>query len=89
MRCPNSESIKEFLNKVQLLPRQNLCGRDTLVDKIGGGKDTDIREFPWTALLRYKNEKNDLVYGCNGNLINERYVITAAHCVEPVDTRTL
>lgn len=74
---------------MQLLPSQDQCGRQKLGDKIADGITTDIDEFPWSALLRYKNEINDFLYACNGNLISKRYVLTAAHCVDPARTRNL
>nr|XP_029736110.1 CLIP domain-containing serine protease B15-like [Aedes albopictus] len=65
------------------------CGRLTLENHILGGEETEPEEYPWTALLVYKDPRGRKSYGCGGTLINERYVVTAAHCVEKVRFRKL
>ncbi|XP_055541376.1 CLIP domain-containing serine protease B15-like [Wyeomyia smithii] len=61
------------------------CGRITLQDNIVGGQETEPDEFPWTALLVYRlGVAERLRFYCGGALINERYVVTAAHCVKQI-----
>ncbi|XP_041986648.1 phenoloxidase-activating enzyme 1-like [Aricia agestis] len=63
-------------------PRKQ-CGIDTNGDRIYGGVDTELDEFPWMALLGYqpRDSSKPLTYQCGGVLINRRYVMSAAHCV--------
>jgi len=43
---------------------------------IVGEKETDINEFPWMALVSSSRGS------CGGSLISDRWVVTAAHCVQ-------
>uniref|UniRef100_A0A182QUT5 CLIP domain-containing serine protease n=1 Tax=Anopheles farauti TaxID=69004 RepID=A0A182QUT5_9DIPT len=61
-------------------PKKNECGF-SIGMRIYGGENTDIDEFPWLALLQYENRKKERKYSCGGSLVNQRYVVTAAHCV--------
>lgn len=45
-------------------------------NKIVGGRSATNNEFPWMAALVYED-----VIICGGSVINDRYVLTAAHCV--------
>lgn len=40
----------------------------------------NYREFPWQALMFFRGR-----FRCGGSLINNRYVVTAAHCVEDLN----
>lgn len=61
-------------------PSKNECGI-SIGMRIYGGEDADIDEFPWLAMLQYENHRGERKFSCGGSLINNRYVLSAAHCV--------
>lgn len=52
------------------------CGIANKQKRIVGGQETEVNQYPWMALLTYSNR-----FYCGASLINDRYVMTAAHCV--------
>ncbi|XP_043644236.1 serine protease 48 [Drosophila teissieri] len=53
------------------------CGNVVkVVAKIVGGKDAGEDKNPWMAIIKSHN-----VFVCGGTLINDRFVMTAAHCI--------
>ncbi|XP_053607861.1 urokinase-type plasminogen activator-like isoform X2 [Plodia interpunctella] len=60
------------------------CGREaTDSDRITGGKETDLEQFPWTVLLKttFDYGTSEASFNCGGSLISSYYVLTAGHCV--------
>lgn len=56
------------------------CG-ESFAYRIVGGSTAAMAEFPWMALLQFKDvEKENLAFLCGGSLITEKHVLTAAHC---------
>ncbi|CAH2085620.1 unnamed protein product [Euphydryas editha] len=53
------------------------CGERNEEARVVGGSTADLNAFPWIARLIYHNS-----FGCGASLINDKYVITAAHCVK-------
>lgn len=50
--------------------------RDVCRKRIVGGQDSSKGAYPWHVLLRRGGQ-----VACGGSLLNERWVLTAAHCV--------
>lgn len=54
-----------------------VCGLTNKYNRIVGGQETQVNEYPWMTLLKYGTK-----FYCGAALINDRYVLTAAHCVQ-------
>ncbi|XP_053669191.1 CLIP domain-containing serine protease B4-like [Anopheles marshallii] len=65
------------------LPEPPHCGVQ-LSDRVLGGQPTHIDEFPWTALIEFQKPDGSFGFHCGGSLVNERYVVTAAHCIKSI-----
>lgn len=51
-------------------------------DRIVGGRNATIEEFPWQISLRKQNLDTGLFkHFCGGSVLTERIMLTAAHCV--------
>jgi len=60
------------------------CGLANRRNRIWGGLETEINEYPWMARLE-KNGRGS----CGGALLNSKWVITAAHCLHNKDHQLL
>ena len=67
------------------------CGvssKSHIQNKITGGQDTSIQDWPWVAaLVNASNVDGDTVLGekgpfCGGVVISKSHILTAAHCVD-------
>ncbi|KAF2887233.1 hypothetical protein ILUMI_18941, partial [Ignelater luminosus] len=71
-------------NNKHLLPSRKYCGLQHSDDYSHDTKSSAITEFPWLARLLYRSGLNSkTTYRCQGSLINNKYVLTAGHCVAP------
>ncbi|XP_060805099.1 CLIP domain-containing serine protease HP8 isoform X1 [Amyelois transitella] len=66
------------------------CG-DSAADRIIGGVNAALGQYPWIARLGYKvSDDPDLDWMCGGAIVTDQHVLTAAHCVTtPEDDYTL
>ncbi|XP_074036725.1 phenoloxidase-activating factor 1-like [Leptinotarsa decemlineata] len=66
----------------RMLPQE--CGYLETGDKIRNGVNASLNEFPWMALLSYRTRQGPQ-FKCGGTIINERYILTAAHCISKLN----
>lgn len=52
------------------------CGSDQIETRIVGGNYAVAGQFPFQAAILYKSQ-----FLCTGSILNENYILTAAHCV--------
>ncbi|KAK3505692.1 hypothetical protein QTP70_004466, partial [Hemibagrus guttatus] len=55
----------------------NVCGKPPLNNKIVGGEDASPGSWPWQVSI----QRNGFHF-CGGSLINENWVLSAAHCFQ-------
>ncbi|XP_072020759.1 uncharacterized protein [Amphiura filiformis] len=59
---------------------EDLCGYPRVRGKIVGGKVPEYGQSPWMAMLWSKVKRRPV---CGGVLLNQRWIVTAAHCFSP------
>jgi len=81
-----------FTNTARSLP---VCGRSNDENILGRIKTKNqevgragFAEYPWQAAI-LKKSGGELVYVCGASLISDRYLITAAHCINNIETGIL
>lgn len=70
------------------LKSSDVCGRPLAVNElIFNGYKTNEGDWPWITAIFFKAKSNDTTsFICGGNLINKKFVISAAHCVARLDS---
>ena len=75
-----------------LLPQQNInCGisyvKPNLADtRIINGVNAVQNSWPWVVSIQYYDSYSKSFYsGCDGSILYENYILTAAHCVNTPD----
>ncbi|XP_028268180.1 serine protease 27-like [Parambassis ranga] len=62
----------------------DVCGTAPLSNKIVGGEDASAGTWPWQASLQRNG-----AHFCGGSLINNKWILTAAHCFASASTSGL
>ena len=83
VNCPGPQEVTKFMDSGELIPNYDSCGEENVEQRISGGEKTGIDDYPWIGLIKYRTKKGDVKHGCHGSLITNRYLLTAAHCVDP------
>ncbi|KAF2897099.1 hypothetical protein ILUMI_09080 [Ignelater luminosus] len=92
--CPDDPNSIGKIPPPDISKHENLgllpftCGLHTFKDRIIGGNKTSLFEYPWMALLNY-NTGSGTSFRCGGTVINDRYILTAAHCLTNLKTLKL
>uniref|UniRef100_A0AAG5CTE4 CLIP domain-containing serine protease n=1 Tax=Anopheles atroparvus TaxID=41427 RepID=A0AAG5CTE4_ANOAO len=81
--CPLSVRLTGRFDDQVELPAPGVCGT-TLNDRIVGGEEAPLGSYPWLARIQYFKSNNRYGFHCGGVLIHNKYVLTAAHCIEGV-----
>ncbi|XP_050511896.1 phenoloxidase-activating factor 1 isoform X1 [Diabrotica virgifera virgifera] len=84
---PVGRVLPAAFTRSSALPDRSTCGfqksdeNENVEGLIYGGVETELKEFPWMALLGYRTRYGTTKWACGGTLISHRYILTAAHCV--------
>ncbi|XP_068231111.1 trypsin Tyr p 3.0101-like isoform X3 [Palaemon carinicauda] len=62
-------------------PYQCQCGRRNPVERIIGGQETTVHEYPWQVAITFGTSTPI----CGGAIISDKWILTAASCVDGSD----
>ncbi|RWS00682.1 trypsin-1-like protein, partial [Leptotrombidium deliense] len=63
---------------VQIFAQECSCGVGNARKRIIGGTEVSRGKYPWVVYLHQTKPDHDSF--CGGAIINDRYILTAAHC---------
>ncbi|XP_004685908.1 PREDICTED: coagulation factor IX [Condylura cristata] len=72
----DDENSTEAVTILNNITQSNQSSGDLI--RIVGGENAKPGQFPWQVLLNGK-----INAFCGGSIINEKWIVTAAHCIEP------
>ncbi|GCC26515.1 salivary plasminogen activator beta-like isoform X1 [Chiloscyllium punctatum] len=77
---------REYCNISKCEKVESKCGqREHKMNKIVGGNEAAIESHPWQAALYITDRRSKSSYfQCGGSLIHSCWVLTAAHCINPI-----
>ncbi|VVD00809.1 unnamed protein product, partial [Leptidea sinapis] len=80
---PSYNNPSYFQKRRKRSAQKNATVDVTLEDRIAGGQETELDQFPWTVLMKTTFDYGSKIaaFSCGGSLISRRYVLTAGHCV--------
>ena len=82
---PQGERLPSSHARVRQISAHNTGSKHGLTPFIVGSGDGTV-DFPSVGAIIYKNPQSDLVTRCTGTLISPSAVLTAAHCINLLDT---
>ena len=66
----------------RLLTPEEGCGySNETLNRIVGGVPAKLGQWPWMALIGYRDATGEVGFKCGGSIITKRHILTAAHCI--------
>ncbi|XP_044756224.1 trypsin-1-like [Coccinella septempunctata] len=79
--CMRSQVSNEDGSQKETNILQGDDSSENTTQRIVGGYEADITEFPWQVAITYYKKHN-----CGGSIINPYFILTAAHCTHGLST---